>query len=469
MGYGDVSCLNESSKLNTVNIDRMAEEGIKFTDSHSSSALCTPTRYGILTGRYNWRSAMKSGVLNGYSPPLIEKGRLTVASMLKEKGYKTACVGKWHLGLDWGHKEGAAQTDNPADKVDFSKPVKNGPGAYGFDYFYGISASLDMPPYVYIENEAVTRLPDRETEDTSKMGWWRKGPTGADFRHDEVLPRLTEKAKEFIGQNSGSPFFLYFPLPAPHTPILPSKEFTGKSKTNSYGDFVLMCDDAVGQILDKLEREGVADNTIIMFASDNGCSPFSDFEELASFGHNPNYVFRGHKTHIYEGGHRIPLVIRWPEKIKPGSVSGEYVCLCDLMATMAEITGYDLPDSAGEDSVSNLPVWDGRERGAPLREAVVHSSGNGSFAIRKGKYKLEMCQGSGGGKQVHDENAPPIQLYDLDADISETTNIYDKYPEVVAELKALLTKYIIEGRSTPGTPQKNTGGERWEQIRWIDR
>ncbi len=464
MGYGDISCLNENSALHTAHTDKLARGGIRFTDAHASSAVCTPSRYSILTGRYNWRSALKRGVLWGYSPSLIEEGRLTAALMLKQAGYRTACIGKWHLGIDWASPPGGET------EVDFSCPITKGPLDFGFDYFYGISASLDMPPYVYIENDCVTAVPDRVTKN-EKVGdsqdWWREGPTGSDFKHIEVLPNLTEKVLDTIDEYKDSPFFIYFPMSAPHTPILPTEEFSGKSGTNPYGDFVLMCDDAVGRIMNKLEDAGVSDNTIVIFTSDNGCSPQANYKELARFGHNPSYVFRGHKADIYEGGHRIPLIVRWPERIKGGTVSAEPVCLSDLMRTMADITGFELPGSAGEDSVSNLPVWLGEEYRRPLREAAVHHSVDGSFSIRKGKWKLELCPGSGGWSDPkpgeEPPGAPPVQLYDLDQDIGERVNLCDKHPEVVEDLRLLLKTYVETGRSTPGEPQPNTGPVRWAE------
>ncbi|MBN3522964.1 sulfatase family protein [Paenibacillus apiarius] len=469
MGYGDISCLNDNSKINTPNLDRLGKEGIIFTDAHSSSAVCTPSRYSILTGRYNWRSALKEGVLGGYSRSIIEQGRMTVADLLKQAGYYTACFGKWHLGLDW-QKSG----DTPAE-VDFSKPIQNGPSDLGFDEFYGISASLDMPPYVYIENDKATQLPDQVTRNDDKKGFWREGPTAPDFRHEEVLPRLTQKVLDRIeqfGASSGSePFFIYYPLPAPHTPILPTADFKGKSGTNLYGDFVLMCDDVIGLIMSKLESCGLADNTILVFTSDNGCSPSADYGELARVGHNPSYVFRGHKADIYEGGHRIPLLVRWPAQIAAGTIIEEPVCLVDFMATAADIAGLPLPDNAGEDSVSQLPLWLGQAREQPLREAIVHHSIDGSFSIRKGEWKLELCPGSGGWSDpmpgAEPEGTPSFQLYRLSEDIGERHNLAERHPEVVLELKELLTRYIKDGRSTPGKPQPNTGAPRWGQLHWM--
>jgi len=398
---------------------------------------------------------------------------MTVASYVKGHGYHTAMIGKWHLGWDWSTTDGQPVAKNGAN-VDYEGPVANGPDTYGFDYYYGHCGSLDMAPYVYVENGAITSAPDRITGSKEKFSWWREGPTGADFEHEDVLPNFTRRGVRYIEERAaaGEPFFLYFPMPAPHTPILPTAEFRGKSGTNLYGDFCLMVDDVVGQFRNALERSGIADNTILIFTSDNGCSNQADYAELATFGHNPSYVFRGHKADIYEGGHRIPLVVEWPEGIEAGSISDETVCLGDLLATCADILGTPIPDNAGEDSVSNLSVWQGKQLDQTLREATIHHSIDGSFSIRKGKWKLEMCPGSGGWSDPTPgpacEGLPPIQLYNLDTDIGERTNVYDEYPEVVAELKTLLTRYVETGRSTPGQPQENTGGPGWEQLWWMN-
>lgn len=466
MGYGDVSCLNPASKIRTDHLDRIGREGMRFRDAHASSAVCTPSRYSILTGRYNWRSRLKQGVTLGYDPPLIETGRLTVAGLLREQGYATACFGKWHLGLGW-----ARQGDAP-EAVDFSRPVTEGPVALGFDTFFGISASLDMPPYVYIADDRPTAVPDRIVPKNEGMGFWREGPAAPDFRHAEVLPTLTRKAADWIREQAGkeTPFFLYYALPAPHTPILPGEFFRGRSGTNAYGDFCLQMDDAVGRLLAELDRCGLAENTIVVFASDNGCSPAARFEELARAGHHPSHVFRGHKADIYEGGHRIPLLVRWPARIRPGGVSDATVCLSDLMATCAEITGARLPADAGEDSVSNLPLWMGSGSGE-VRDATVHHSFDGSFSIRKGRWKLELCPGSGGWSPprpgVECEGLPSFQLYDLQDDVGERRNVATAHSGVVAELRALLVRIIEEGRSTPGPRQPNTGPAQWAQLAWM--
>ncbi|MCD4723262.1 MAG: sulfatase-like hydrolase/transferase [Bacteroidales bacterium] len=456
LGYGDVSCLNDSSKIQTPNLDKLAEQGIIFTDAHSNSAVCTPTRYGILTGRYAWRSRLKSGVSWSYDEHLIEPDRTTVASLLKEFGYSTACIGKWHLGLDWAK--------DTAGVPDFMEHINNSPITNGFDYFFGISASLDIPPYFYIENDRITATSIDTIEAMQGKMFWRKGPIGNDFKHIEVLPKLTEKAVAYIAGQSKTdePFFLYFPLPAPHTPILPTREFQGKSSTNEYGDFVLMVDDVVHQIEQAIVENGVAENTLIIFTSDNGCSPMADFDELAALGHDPSYIFRGHKADIYEGGHRVPFIVKWSGKIKAGTSSAEIICTTDLLATCAAIVGDTLPNNAGEDSYNILPAMMGVKREKPIREATVHHSCNGFFSIRKGEWKLEFCAGSGGWSHptepmAKEQGLYPIQLYNLEEDISEQNNLAEQNPEIVKELTALMKKYIDEGRSTPGAVQSNEG------------
>lgn len=467
MGYGDLSCLNPESKIRTRHLDALAAGGMAFRDAHASSAVCTPSRYSILTGRYNWRSWLKEGVTWGHSPPVIEEGRTTVASLLRAHGYATACIGKWHLGWEWPWLDRAAQ------QIDWSQPIRRGPCDCGFERFFGIPASLDMPPYVYVEQDRVTAAPERLVAENPRPAFWRAGPIAPDFRHDEVMERLAAESVRFI-QNSaaaGRPFFLYLPLAAPHTPILPAERFRGTSGTNAYGDFCLHVDDVVGRIDATLQRLGVAENTIVIFTADNGCSPEADFPALAALGHRPSYVFRGHKADIYEGGHRVPLLVRWPRTIAPGTACDETVCLVDLLATCAELLGVSLPPDAGEDSVSHLPLWCGRSLERSLREATVHHSIDGSFSVRRGRWKLELCPGSGGwsfprpGPEC--AGLPPVQLYDLTADIGERHNAQAEHPDIVRELTELLTRYVLEGRSTPGPPQPNHGGQLWEQLWWL--
>lgn len=469
MGYGDVSYLNQDCGFETPNLDNVCKDGMCFEDAHSSSAVCTPSRYNILTGRYNWRSKLKSSVLGGYSTPLLETDRQTIGNVLQNEGYKTAAIGKWHLGMDFSktiefeEKPGFAMSDG----IEFDKKIQNAPIDFGFDYFYGIAGSLDMPPYVYIENNHFTALPNRITKGEGK-GFWREGPTAPDFIHEEVLDKLTDKVLSKIEEYKDNPFFIYFPMPAPHTPILPSAKFKGKSNTNEYGDFVLHCDDVVGRIEAKLKAIGIADDTIVVFTADNGCSPQAGFEELKQFGHYPSYEFRGAKADIYEGGHRIPLLIKWPSQIKPNQRCKEMVCLGDFMATITDYLGIALPDNVGEDSVSNLSLWKGEVE--PVREFLVSQSVDGHLAIRKGHFKLEMCKGSGGwcapAPGQEKEDAPEFQLYNLKEDIGENKNIIADHPKLVKEMQETLSSIILRGRSTPGEIQKNTNGENWPAIKW---
>ncbi len=476
-GLGDVKTYGgDRCKIDTPHMDRLAAKGMKFTDAHSSSAVCTPTRYSVLTGRYNWRSRLKKGVLRGGSPPLIEDGRETVASMLKQNGYATAMIGKWHLGMELPTTDGKAALER-GENVDWKGKIENGPVAVGFDYFWGISASLDMPPYIWIENDRFVG------ECTTTKAFSRKGPAHADFEAVDVLPTLTEKAVEFVSAQAKTkqPFFLYIPLNSPHTPIVPSEKFKGKSALGPYGDFVMETDWSVGEVVKAVEQAGIAGNTLIIVTADNGCSPAAKknctnpdqlkFRMDKAVNEDPDAhyasdIYRGHKADLYEGGHRVPFLARWDGKVQAGAVSDDPVCLVDLFATCAEIVGAEVADTAAEDSVSILPVLTGKAT-APVREAVVHHSINGSFAIRQGKWKLVFCPGSGGwsiprGRGVSGDPSKLadhewVQLFDLEVDPAELNNLSGQYPEVVEQLTLLARKYIDEGRSTPGAKQQNNG------------
>ena len=443
LGYGDVQCLNpQRGKIPTPHLDQLAAQGMIFTDAHSSSSVCTPTRYSLLTGRYNWRTRLQSGVLLGYSPPLIAADRLTVPGLLKQHGYHTACIGKWHLGM--GLPEGEP-----------SPEITDGPTTRGFDSWFGIAASLDMPPFAYIEN-------DRFTEPlTTRKNWQRTGAAAAGFEAVDVLPTLARKAVEYVNvqAKTGKPFFLYLPLTSPHTPILPSKQWQGKSSIGEYGDFVMETDWAVGEVMTALEKAGISSNTLVIFTSDNGCSKAAKIPAMEAKGHFPSADLRGSKSDIFDGGHRIPFLARWPERTKAGSRSDQIIGQLDLMATCAEMLGVKLPENAGEDSVSILPALLSTAE-APLREALVHHSINGSFAIRQGDWKLELCADSGGwSTPVPGSGAtkalPETQLYNLRSDLGETKNMQSGKPEVVARLTKLLEETIANGRSTPGARQSN--------------
>ena len=475
LGYGDVRCFNPQGKISTPHLDRLAAQGMIFTDAHSSSAVCTPTRYGLLTGRYNWRSRLKSGVQGGLSPPLIEPGRLTLPTFLKRQGYHTACIGKWHLGMDWPRKPDAAPFGDGIEKgedgwrVDFSQPIQRGPTAFGFDYYFGIAASLDMVPYTFIENNRVTKLPTSDKAFPMMLGrtnrMTRRGPAADDFEAEGVLPELTREAVAWIERRapaakSNDPFFLYLPLTSPHTPIVPTPEWQGKSGLNSYADFVMQTDAAVGTVLETLHRLNLADNTLVIFTSDNGCSPEADFNQLRASGHHPSGRFRGAKADIFEGGHRVPFIARWPGRVKPGSSTSQLISLNDIFATCAEILDRKMPADAAEDSISLLPALEGRAS-KPSREALVHHSINGSFAIRRGDWKLILAPDSGGWSSPRPgspaaKDLPAVQLYNLRDDISETNNLQGQHPRIVADLTSELQRYVKDGRSTPGPRQANT-------------
>ena len=446
LGYGDVQCFNPArGKIATPNLDRLAGQGMAFTEAHSSSAVCTPSRYSILTGRYNWRSTLQKGVLLGSSAPLIAADRLTVPALLKQYGYQTAIIGKWHLGLTFGGGNGTP---------DYTQPIQDGPTTRGFDSYFGISASLDMPPFAFIENDHFTQ------QLTVTKKWLRSGPAAPDFEAVDVLPKLASKAGEYIANRAAAkrPFFLYLPLNSPHTPIVPTKAWQGKSGLGAYGDFVMETDWAIGEVLAAIEKAGIADNTLVIVTSDNGCSPYARTDLLEEQGHFASADRRGYKADIFDGGHRIPLIARWPGKTKAGSKSDQRVSLVDLMATCADIVGAKIPENAGEDSVSILPALLGTAK-APLHEAVVFHSINGNFAIQQGRWKLELCPGSGGWSAPRGAAAvkglPPIQLYDMAKDVGERTNVYLEHPEVVAQLTKLLEKYVADGRTTPGAKQAN--------------
>ena len=453
LGIGDVSVFNKSSKINTPNIDALAASGMRFTDAHSGSAVCTPTRYGILTGRYAWRTHLQNGVLWSYDAALINPVRKTVASVFKNSGYQTACIGKWHLGLGWQKKSN--------NEIDFSKEVTTGPNTVGFDYSYIISASLDIPPYVYIQNQRVTTNFIDTIKENKGAGFWREGPIAKGLQHQNVLTDITQKAVDYIEEqkNNKAPFFLYLPLTAPHTPILPNADFEGKSNINPYADFVLMTDAMVGKIMDALQMAGLDKNTMVVFTSDNGASPSSDFKTLRAAGHEVSAGFRGAKADIFEGGHRIPFIVKWPQHIPPNTVSDKTISLTDFYATVSSLLNQKISSNEAEDSYSIMPLLANKPN-LFARTNIIHHSIDGKFAIRSGHYKLIFARGSGGWSAPTEAAAlkrqlPPIQLYDLSKDPSEKNNIAVQNPQIVARLKGLLKKQVAEGRSTPGMRQKN--------------
>lgn len=458
-GFGDLGANNPQSKIATPRLDELARGGLRFTDGHTSSGVCTPTRYSLLTGRYHWRTRLQSGVLGGFSPPLIAKDRLTLAGMLRQQGYATACFGKWHLGMSWPLQGGGSADDEgdfsknfkDAARVNYGVDLTDTPLDHGFDTFFGISASLDMPPFVWIKDRRTTEIP------SATKKWLRTGPAGPKFEAVDVLPDIIDHTIEFIAaQKKDRPFFIYVPLNAPHTPIVPTAAFVGASKINPYADFVKQVDHDVGRLLDALVKQGLDQNTLVIFTSDNGCSTAAKIPELQKAGHEPSYIYRGHKADLYEGGHRVPFVVRWPGHVKAGVIDA-LVGQIDFLATFAELTGAIVPSTQGEDSVSFLPVLKGEQPN--IRRSIISQSINGSFAIRDGQWKLCLCAGSGGwsspkpGKE--EAGLPAVQLYDLAKDSGEKTNLQADYPERVASMRAELEKQINQGRSTPGENLRN--------------
>ena len=465
MGFGDLACQNPDSKIPTPNLDRLAAEGVRFTDAHSPSSVCSPTRYGLLTGRYAWRTPLKKGVLWPWDTPLIEADRLTMGGMLQARGYNTACVGKWHLGWEWPAEGGAHINDELAigawseeeracfgDRVDFSQPIGGGPTTRGFDYYFGDDVP-NFPPYCFIENNRTSGIP---TVSKPREMFGHAGPMLPGWELEAVMPAITEKAAAYIRAESGTapfnkqpdrPFFLYFPLTAPHTPIAPAAEFIGSSEAGRYGDFVHQVDWAVGEIMRALDESGQAENTLLVFTSDNG-SPGRDGTDMNGppnsvrrYGHNPSHIYRGIKADIWDGGHRVPFLARWPGRIAPGATCGQLTGHVDIMATAAAIVGAPLPADAAEDSFNMLPALLEPGRQPPIRPALVHHSIDGMFAVRRGRWKLILGKGSGGWSKGGTDTDVPGQLYDMVSDPEELHNRYTEHPEVVTELTALLESY----------------------------
>ncbi|MAW75866.1 MAG: hypothetical protein CMJ95_00555 [Planctomycetes bacterium] len=459
LGYGDPGCYNDQSKIPTPNIDRLAAEGLRFTDAHTPSSVCSPTRYGLLTGRYAWRTKLKRSVLWPWSLPLIEKDRLTLPAMLQQHGYHTACIGKWHLGWDWpidtdGHVSDefdgvaiAAKKRVPLGKrIAFSRPIASGPTSRGFHYYFGDDVP-NFPPYCFIENDHTVGIPG---VDKPKGMFGHDGPTLAGWDLSVVMPTLAQKAAAYIEERAkhpDQPFFLYVPLTAPHTPIAPSPHFAGKSEAGIYGDFVHEVDWVLGQVLSALDRTGTAKNTLVIFTSDNGSPQRNGIDmsgpigSVKKFGHDPSRPWRGMKSDAWEAGHRVPYVMRWPGRTPAGETSSEPIILTDLMRTFATIVGHSLPEDSAEDSFDILTAFEGKRTHRPIHNHLVHHSGNGVFAIRQGNWKLILGKGSGGFTRYKaPADAPAGQLYHLGDDPDEMRNLYSEKPEIVEQLSELLKK-----------------------------
>ena len=438
LGYGDVHCLApETSKIPTPHADRLAEQGMIFTDAHSGSSVCTPTRYGIMTGRYSWRTRLQKGVVTGFAPSLIADNRPTVAAFLKKHGYHTAAIGKWHLDFEYlDPRSGRRYTQKQHKTPPVGAVIPDGPVHRGFDYYHGFHHARNME--AVIENDRVVE-------------------------HDAVinmLPRLTQKSVEYINSRAGKdePFFLYLPLGSPHTPIVPSPEWEGKSGLGKYGDFVMQTDNVLGEVSAALEKNGMTDNTLVIFTSDNGCSKAAGIPELAAKGHLVSAHLRGSKADIWDGGHRIPFIVRWPGKVEAGSTSDQLICLVDLFATAGDILDVDVPGASCEDSVSFLPALFGKTIKS-TRGGVIHHSFSGHFAYRTGQWKLILARSSGGWTSPKEnqvgKDSPKAQLYDLATDPGEQSNLYLSQPELSAKLLKQLKADVVRGRSTDGPAATN--------------
>jgi arylsulfatase A len=473
LGYGDTGCYNPESKIPTPHIDRLAQEGMRFTDAHSPSAVCTPTRYGILTGRYSWRTRLKYRVLDGFDPPLIEQGRTTVPGLLRQFGYRTACVGKWHLGMQFTGKDGRPMPAVPIDRrtppragkdVDYTVPITGGPTERGFDWFFGISASLNMSPFCYLENDRPVIIPTidhpRVRTDFITVD---EGIRSPDFTIASVMPTFAGQTVRYIEKHAehhrDQPFFIYAPLSSPHLPVVPNEEYRGRSKAGEYGDFVVETDAFVGAVMETLERNDLADNTMVVFTSDNGGLyhwwEAKESDDLKNYrpnlrgnyvkerGHQGNSHLRGTKADIWEGGHRVPFIVRWPAKTPANSTCDELIELTDLLATSAALMNTNLPERAGEDSRNILPLLLGEKPKKPIREYSVHHSLWGVFALRQGDWKMIPHRGSGGFSRLKTLDpakvgGPEGQLYNLRTDPSETKNIWNEQPQIVERMKRRL-------------------------------
>ena len=484
LGYGDVHSYNpERGKIPTPNIDKLGTQGMRFTDGHSSSGVCSPSRYTLLTGRYHWRTKLQHGIVGVFGDPLIAPDRMTIATLAKQQGYRTACIGKWHLGWDWpitneqrpllsptqqpedeANKAGRGNpsaTQVPTDKQIsawndiFSKPIAGGPITRGFDLYFGTDIP-NWPPFCFIENERTLGVPTEflPREYMAKNQASRQGPSLKDWKLEGVLPALADRTIRFIEESAQKkePFLVYMPLTSPHTPLSVNPEWKDKSHLNLFADFVMETDAAVGRVLDALEKSGEAQNTLVFFTADNGCAPYIGVKELEQMGHYPSGPLRGYKADAWEGGHRVPFMIRWPGVVRPGSVCSQLVYQADLLRTLADAFRVTLPETAGEDSFSLMPLLKGEDR--PVRENAVSTSMGGTPALRSGSWKYIPAPGSGGWGSGGDQSQP-VQLYNLAEDLSETNNLAASMPAKVAEMRSLLEKLIVDGRSTPGAAQQN--------------
>ena len=454
LGYGEVKAFNpERCKLETPWIDSLACDGMVFTDGHSSSAVCTPSRYSMLAGRYSWRSKLQKGVLNPWGEDLLKPERITMPELVKTKGYLTAAIGKWHLGWDWQKRDG---------QWVFDEPVCGGPVEHGYDYYFGPDVP-DYPPFAWIENDRLSAMPVENSKPDPRGG--RGGSLVPGWEPEAMLSTMAGKVAEYLEERAADqkPFFLYFGLTSPHTPIVPSKDWKGKSGMGVYCDFVLETDHTVGQVLQALEKSGLDKNTLVFFSSDNGCSsgPSKSTKLAKEYDHYTSANLRGYKGSNFEGGTRVPFIVRWPGVVPAGSTCDRMVCQVDYMATVADVLGIEMPEEAGVDSVSFLPLLKDPKAVLPRESLILHNY-YGEFSFRQGAYKLILAPGNGHGfgggpsdTEAIKRGDPMVQLYNLENDLAESVNLAEKQPEHVQNMTERMVKEIRQGRTTPGRPLKN--------------
>ncbi|WP_299466305.1 arylsulfatase [uncultured Gimesia sp.] len=470
MGYGDVTAINKQSRIPTPNLDQLAKQSLVFTDAHAAGSYCVPSRYGLLTGRYMWRTRLGSGGnLANFAGTLIEPGRKTIADLLKDAGYRTALVGKWHQGLDWKLHDESEREQIRVDpnyqnfqNIDFASPALKGPQDYGFAYSFGTAGSAEMNPAAFIENNRVTVIPTLSSEQAKKkQGEWfgRDDNIVAEgYTMDRLVPTLSNKACEFVEtatrNHPDQPFFLYYAMTTPHNPIVPNKPFVSKSRAGTFGDFVVELDHHVGRLLRKLDELGIAENTLVFFTSDNGPVDRTNGYrqrwvrgDTQIYGHDSNGPCTGWKGGLEEGGHRVPFFVRWPATIKPGEECSTTIVFNDVLPTLAEMLNVKLDHNTAEDGQSFFKAFSGEARPVSFHKAIVHNHHNGTFAIRQGPFKLTV-RGPKTTAEVLDDSIPvTFTLYDLSKDLEETTDVSEKHPQQIKQMHALLKQYVKEGSS----------------------
>ncbi|MCA8997665.1 MAG: arylsulfatase [Planctomycetaceae bacterium] len=476
-GVGDIQAHYPDNKIPTPHLDRLVREGMSFRDAHSSSAVCSPTRYGLLTGRYNWRTRLQEWVIAAYEPPLIAEGRPTLPSFLRDHGYHTACVGKWHLGWNWPGPQESRMTEKRNGQAflewDFSQPIEGGPIDRGFDEFFGVDLP-NLPPFTFIENERTVPLPSRPFAPDPDEGIvlptrFAGTPAAPEWKMQDILPTLTQRAVDIVERQARErqPFFLYFSLTSPHEPVVPSKRFQGKSGIAPIADFVMETDWAVGEVLRALDESQIDGETVVIFTADNGHSHYTGWQDLIAAGHQPSGPYRGHKGDIWEGGHRVPMVVRWPGRVTANSQCDQLVCLTDLFATCCDILEAELPTNGAEDSLSFLPALLGKKTPSGRNSLVSHSN-FGEFAYRESSWKLVFRMREQGLEQSRGKSTV-AELYNLTEDVAEASDLAKSYDNIVEAMTESLRALIQRGATRPEVSAQNDTDVQFQttqKLRW---